>query len=90
MHRGLGKLKVERRVDVQFGVWWIMGRLRRVRAYIMAGLNRVQSGQVNLGATDPLRTLFQHETRRNFSKMAIYETRVSSVFAKIMTGPEHL
>ena len=55
----------------------------------MAGLNRVQSGQVNLGATDPLRTLFQHETRRNFSKMAIYETRVLSEFAKIMTGLEH-
>ena len=60
-----------------------------IRAYIMAGLNRVLSGQVNLGATYPLRTLFQHETRRNFSKMAIYETRVLSEFAKIMTGPEH-
>ena len=47
-----------------------------LRAYIMAGLNRVLSGQVNLGATYPLRTLFQHETRRNFSKMAIYETGV--------------
>ena len=55
----------------------------------MAGLNRVLSGQVNLGATYPLRTLFQHETRRNFSKMAIYETRVLSEFAKIMTSLEH-
>ena len=61
-----------------------------LRAYIMAGLNRVPSGQVNLGAMHPLRTLFQHETWRNFWKMAIYETRVPSVFAKIMTDPEHL
>ena len=56
----------------------------------MAGLNRVLSGQVNRGATDPfsahLGPCFGLRTWRNFSKMAIYETRVLSDFAKTMTG----